>query len=236
MQHENDRLAAARTLVGEQPFEAFAAIPVESPEGIAEGHTPVDPGNDSAVVILARTPAERGFDHPWQPFGFTERLLVFEGLRLDLGFGEAGKEMILTDEAEIVRLDGFAVGLQSMPQACDVGALGFARGAKERRELGSCQLGLIEHTLLFCRAGKAAQFADEFPDGSSAAMILIAADMRGDIPLQPCRVVPMRRGRIAGSPFFPGRARWLALDLHFAIPFDADPQMRVEPDEVVGDL
>ena len=39
--------------------------------------------------------------------------------------------MILADEAQIVRLDGFAVGLQRQSEAFDVGAFGFARGAEE---------------------------------------------------------------------------------------------------------
>jgi hypothetical protein len=46
----------------------------------------------------------------------------------------------------------------------------------------------------------------------------------------------MRRGGVAGTPFFPGRDRWFAVDPQFAIPFDPDPQMRIEPAEVIGDL
>ena len=62
MDHDNDGLITSGTLLSQQRFQAFAGR-AEGPEGITEPDAPVDAENDPAA-ILARTPAESGFDNP----------------------------------------------------------------------------------------------------------------------------------------------------------------------------
>lgn len=221
MQEVDDRPVAVRAVIGEHILESFA-VTAKGSEWIAKADGPIG-ARDEAAAGEIWCPPEGGLDYPRQAVCLAGYRLVSEGLGLDPGLGEAGEQVALADEAEIERLDGFAVGLQRAAEALDVGVLGFALAIEEGLQRGSCQPGLVEHALLLWRAGEAAQLADELANRPLATMILIAADMGGDVAFQPCEVVPVGRGRIAGSPFFPSRHRGCAVDMDRAVPLDADP-------------
>src|SRR5258706_10762486 len=62
VQHKDDRLVAARTLLGQDGVEAFA-VGSQRAERVADRNRPVKAGDDTPLVDTVRAPGERGLDH-----------------------------------------------------------------------------------------------------------------------------------------------------------------------------
>jgi hypothetical protein len=104
VQNEDDGLVPAGALLRQDAVEAVAIEP-ERTEGIADGGRPVDAGDDAALALPVRAPAEGGLDDIRDAVGLAERPLIFEGLQVGAGPLEAAGEMVPADQPEIGRLD-----------------------------------------------------------------------------------------------------------------------------------
>src|SRR5262249_29139236 len=183
MEDEDNRLVPPGALLAEQRLEAFAAA--EIPEWVAEPDAPID-ANDNASAWYCRTPAERSFQHFGQAVVVLAQLaLILEGVRLDLGFGEAGEQVIAADQPQILRLDRVAVILKRLQQMRQLGAGRFTARAEQRRERRSRQPGRVEHPLLLGRACEPAQLADKIADGAGSGQFLVTGHMGADISPKP---------------------------------------------------
>ena len=130
MQDEDDWLVAAGALIGERRFEALAGV-TEGAERIAERNGPVD-ANDDTAPLQDRAPAKRGLNHPRQPIGFADCLVVFESLGFEPDCIEASPEVLFADQSEVERFDRLAEALQCLQQIRDAFAVGRAVGTKQR--------------------------------------------------------------------------------------------------------
>jgi hypothetical protein len=135
--------------------------------------------------------------------------------------------------ARVIFLD---MVLERSQKSFDFGVLRLSSGAKEGGKRCSRQPGLIEYELLLCRTAEAVKLVDKFAHRAVTTVVLIPADMGADVAFDPRKIVPMGGSRIARPPLFPSEIRWLSIDPLDTVPFDPDPEVRVDPAEVVGNL
>jgi len=92
----------------------------------------------------------------------------------------------------------------------------------------------VQHRLLFGGAGQAAQLGNEVADGAGVSVILVASDVSRHVARERFDVVPKGAGRIACPPLpsAPVGIGCAAGDGVFAVPGQAQVEMRVQPEEI----
>ena len=118
--------------------------------------------------------------------------LILEGLGVAACCQEPLLEMLGADDAEMLRGNRLAVLAHRRQQLGDAAAIDLL-DAEELRQRLVRAADLFEHLALNGSAGKPAELGDELPHRAMLPEIAIPGHVRGEIALQPCLVIPMRR-------------------------------------------
>ena len=237
VQDDDDRLVATRALFGQDAVEAFA-VGAQGAERVADRGRPVHAGDDAAFVGTVWAPAERRLDHVRHAVRLANGSPVFERLQIGAGRLEPGGEMILADEAEVLRLHRPSSGASWRRAAWRSGIVDAIAVAEELRQRHARRADLLEHEPLLRTAGKSTKLADELPHGARVAAAILVA---GDVGTHQSPQTRRRRTSAAtsdgcGRHFSQAGSDGLEVDAALAVPSDGQRKMWVEPAEVLGHL